>query len=50
MVNIDGVIHGNSRAEMIGCDPNRKWENPHNIYNPVVYAIRKLIEKDKGRI
>jgi len=25
MINIDGVIHGNSRADLSGSDPNRKW-------------------------
>jgi murein tripeptide amidase MpaA len=26
MLNTDGVIHGNSRCELIGRDPNRKWK------------------------
>ena len=46
MVNIDGVVHGNSRAELSGCDSNRKWADPHKIYQPVIYNIRKAIEKD----
>lgn len=47
MVNIDGVVHGNSRAELSGSDPNRKWLNPHKIRNPIIYALKKAIEKDK---
>lgn len=43
MVNIDGVVHGNTRAEFIGCDPNRRWVNPSAHYNPVVYSLKKLI-------
>lgn len=50
MVNVDGVIHGNSRAELSGADPNRKWDNPHKLRNPITWALRKCIEKDKGRI
>lgn len=26
MVNPDGVIHGNSRTNLLGYDINRKWE------------------------
>jgi murein tripeptide amidase MpaA len=29
MVNIDGVVHGNTRAELMGCDSNRRWADPH---------------------
>ena len=50
MVNMDGVVHGNSRAEISGADPNRKWVSPHKLRNPVIYALKKAIEKDKGNI
>lgn len=50
MLNIDGVIHGNSRAQLNGGDPNRKWLNPHKIRNPVVYSLKKYIEKDANKI
>ena len=43
MVNVDGVIHGNTRAEIIGCDPNRKWDCPNKIYNPITWNIKKSI-------
>jgi murein tripeptide amidase MpaA len=43
MVNIDGVVHGNSRAELIGCDSNRRWSDPHKFYDPIVSAIKKMI-------
>jgi murein tripeptide amidase MpaA len=46
MLNIDGVVHGNTRAELSGCDPNRKWADPSRIYQPIVYSIKKMIEKD----
>jgi murein tripeptide amidase MpaA len=43
MVNIDGVVHGNTRAELSGCDSNRKWKDPHKLYQPVIYSIKKMI-------
>lgn len=46
MLNIDGVVHGNTRAELSGYDPNRKWADPSKIYQPVIYKIKKMIEKD----
>lgn len=48
MVNIDGVVHGNTRAQFSGADPNRRWINPHKIRNPVIYALKKAIQKDKN--
>lgn len=46
MVNIDGVVHGNTRAELVGCDSNRQWADPHRHHQPIIYALKKLIEKD----
>lgn len=46
MLNIDGVVHGNSRADLSGHDSNRKWTDPHPIYQPVLYAIKKMIAND----
>jgi hypothetical protein len=43
MVNVDGVIHGNSRAELIGVDPNRKWNSPNKYYTPIIYQLRNYI-------
>ena len=46
MLNIDGVVHGNSRADLSGHDSNRKWADPSKIYQPVLFNIKKMIEKD----
>jgi len=46
MMNVDGVIHGNSRCELLGFDSNRKWEEPSKVYEPMIYTIKRLIEKD----
>lgn len=29
MLNPDGVIHGNYRCSLAGCDLNRRWKNPN---------------------
>lgn len=50
MVNIDGVVHGNSRAELSGSDPNRKWISPNEMRNPIIYALKKCIQRDKGNV
>ncbi len=44
MVNIDGVIYGNSRCDISGSDCNRKWtKNSNQVLYPTVSAIRKLV-------
>lgn len=50
MVNTDGVIHGNARCELVGTDPNRRWKDPGKLLHPVVYQIRKSIEKAAGSV
>ena len=46
IMNVDGVVHGNTRAELVGCDPNRQWANPHRHHHPILHALKRLIEKD----
>lgn len=31
MVNPDGVIHGNYRTSLAGCDLNRRWKKPKRV-------------------
>jgi len=47
MLNPDGVIHGNTRAELTGIDPNRVWKKPSKNVTPTVYNIKKQILKTK---
>lgn len=47
MVNPDGVIHGNTRAELTGIDPNRVWKKPSKNVIPNIYHIKKQILKTK---
>lgn len=46
MINPDGVIHGNSRCELIGVDPNRRWRNPSKNLNPVIHNLKQMITKN----
>ena len=44
MVNIDGVIYGNSRCDITGSDVNRKWTKSLNQFlYPIVIAIKKMV-------
>jgi hypothetical protein len=47
---VDGVIHGNSRAEFIGSDPNRRWSSPHKLHNPISYSIKHYIERERDNV
>lgn len=42
MINIDGVVCGNYRANLSGMDPNRKWNVPNASLFPEVYAIKRM--------
>jgi hypothetical protein len=50
MVNIDGVVHGNSCAELSGVDPGRQWAAPSKTRAPMIWAMKKLIEKDAAKV
>ena len=43
MINVDGVLNGNYRCSLAGCDLNRRWKEPSNIFHPIIYAARKLV-------
>eukprot|EP00930_Biecheleria_cincta_P040724 TRINITY_DN27896_c0_g1_i1.p1 TRINITY_DN27896_c0_g1~~TRINITY_DN27896_c0_g1_i1.p1 ORF type:complete len:791 (-),score=97.67 TRINITY_DN27896_c0_g1_i1:872-3244(-) len=40
MVNVDGVVHGNSRCTLAGVDPNRVWHDPNPILHPVIFGMK----------
>ena len=44
MLNVDGVIYGNSRCDLLGCDINRNWRWPVKELLPQVTAIKEEIE------
>lgn len=43
MINVDGVVHGNTRAELTGVDPNRMWKRTMKRLCSSVSIIKKLI-------
>jgi hypothetical protein len=44
MLNPDGVINGNYRCSLAGCDLNRRWKYPSAIIHPTIYSAKKLIK------
>ncbi len=44
MLNPDGVIHGNYRCSLLGCDLNRRWKSPSKLLHPTIYTAKKLIK------
>ena len=40
MLNPDGVINGNYRCSLAGCDLNRRWKAPSKIIHPTVFHTK----------
>lgn len=45
MLNPDGVINGNYRCSLAGCDLNRRWKTPHKRLHPTIYHTKKMIKE-----
>ena len=45
MLNPDGVINGNYRCSLAGCDLNRRWKTPSKILHPTIYQTKKLVKQ-----
>lgn len=45
MMNPDGVIEGNTRTSFAGCDLNRRWAHPKEIFHPEIYYAKDMISK-----
>ena len=45
MLNPDGVINGNYRCSLAGCDLNRRWKTPSKILHPTIYNTKKLVKQ-----
>ena len=43
MMNPDGVINGNYRCSLAGCDLNRRWKYPSELLHPTVHYTKRLI-------
>jgi hypothetical protein len=44
MLNPDGVIRGNHRCSLAGCDLNRNWKRPKELTHPVISSFKRLIK------
>lgn len=44
MLNPDGVVHGNYRCSLLGCDLNRKWQIPNKFLHPTIYYTKQTIK------
>ena len=45
MLYPDGVINGNYRCSLAGCDLNRRWKTPSKLLHPTIYHTKKLIKE-----
>jgi len=45
MLNPDGVINGNYRCSLAGCDLNRKYKNASKILTPTIYYLKKMVHE-----
>eukprot|EP00741_Cyanophora_paradoxa_P005167 tig00000863_g5009.t1 len=45
MLNPDGVINGNHRCSLAGCDLNRQWIDPSKRLNPTIYCTKMMIKR-----
>ncbi len=45
MMNPDGVVCGNYRTSLAGCDLNRRWINPNEILHPEIFYAKQMIMK-----
>ena len=41
MINVDGVVIGNSRTSLVGLDLNRRWTEPNPLIHPEVFFLKK---------
>jgi murein tripeptide amidase MpaA len=44
MLNPDGVINGNYRCSLAGCDLNRRWKAPSKVLHPCIYFTKQLLQ------
>ena len=45
MINVDGVICGNTRTSLSGCDLNRRWSNPNILLHPEIFFVKEMIKE-----
>lgn len=43
MLNPDGVVNGNYRCSLAGCDLNRRWKAPSKVLHPEIFYTKQLL-------
>jgi murein tripeptide amidase MpaA len=43
MLNPDGVVQGNYRCSLLGCDLNRKWPAPNKYLHAEIFYTKQMI-------
>ena len=44
MLNPDGVVYGNYRWSLLGYDLNRRWIQPHKIFDSSIYYLKNTMK------
>ncbi|CAD7938747.1 unnamed protein product [Amoebophrya sp. A25] len=53
MLNPDGVVCGNYRTSLVGCDLNRRWRHDSKTLHPSIWYTKRLLKrlhKDFGNV
>ncbi|CAD7926926.1 unnamed protein product [Amoebophrya sp. A120] len=45
MLNPDGVVCGNYRTSLVGCDLNRRWRQESKALHPTIFHTKRLIRR-----
>lgn len=45
MLNPDGVIQGNYRCSLAGCDLNRRYLCPSSLFHPTIFHVKKMTKQ-----
>lgn len=45
MLNPDGVVLGNARSSLAGCDLNRRWGDPSHSVHPELFFLKQYMQK-----
>lgn len=50
MLNPDGVVYGNYRCSLLGCDLNRKWNCANRLLHPTVYHTLQMMTRMRNSV
>ena len=50
MLNPDGVVYGNYRCSLLGCDLNRKWDSANRLLHPVIFNTLQMMKRMRNSL